>query len=579
MRMNALLTPTLRAAPADAELASHKLLIRAGFIRQLAAGVYSFLPLAWRSLKKVEDIIREEMNAAGAQELLLPLVHPSEIWEQSGRWFQYGAELLRFQDRRGGDFCLAPTHEEAITALVRDNVRSYKQLPMNLYQVQFKFRDELRPRAGLMRGREFIMKDAYSFDADVESAKASYAKMYEAYTRIFKRLGFDFRIVQADTGNIGGDLSHEFQALADTGEDSMLACSACDWAANVEKAEIRAMTAMDEAASKDIETLTKVHTPEVHSVEEVATFLSLPATQIVKTLLLSADGEPIAVMLRGDHELNEVKLNKLVGAKDLAMANETTVTKVTGSPVGFAGPVGLPPKVPVYVDQAVAAMNDFVIGANEADHHYLHACLGRDFTATTVADLRVATPDDPCPICEASVKDYRGIELGHIFYLSTKYSAPMKAGFLDANGKEKPFEMGCYGIGVSRILPALVEQSHDEYGIKWPLPVAPFEVVVMPLQTDVPELFDFAETVYKDLQAAGVDVLLDDRKERAGVKFKDAELIGIPFQVVIGKKSFAEQTVELKDRQTGEKTSVSTDEIVAHVRALVEAAHARYAVD
>jgi prolyl-tRNA synthetase len=575
MRHNSLLIPTLRAAPADAELASHKLLVRAGYIRQLAAGVYSFLPLAWRSLQKVENIIRQEMNRAGAQELLLPLVHPSEIWEQSGRWFQYGAELLRFQDRKGGDFCLAPTHEEAVTALIRDNVRSYKQLPMNVYQIQFKFRDEVRPRAGLMRGREFIMKDAYSFDVDVDSAKASYQKMYDAYTAIFTRLGFDFRVVQADTGNIGGDMSHEFQALAATGEDSMLACGTCDWAANVEKAELRPVDAATEAAS---DALTKVHTPEVKSVDEVAAFLSLPASQIVKTLILAADGKPVAAMLRGDHELNDVKLNKLVGATELEMAGPELVSKVTGAPVGFAGPVGLPAEIPIYVDQAVAAMGDFVIGANEGDQHYLHASLGRDFQATEVADLRLATEADPCPQCGEAVKEYRGIELGHIFYLSTKYSKPMKAGFLDANGKEQPFEMGCYGIGVSRILPGLVEQAHDDYGIVWPIPVAPFEVTILPLQTDVPELLEYSLKIYQELLDLGVDVLLDDRKERAGVKFKDAELIGIPFQIVVGKKGFAEQQVELKDRKSGEKTSVSTDEVVARVKTLIEEAHARYAV-
>jgi prolyl-tRNA synthetase len=573
MKYRNLLIPTLKDAPAEAELVSHKLLVRAGYVRKLSAGIYSFLPLGWRTLGKVQAIIRDEMNRAGGQEVLLPLTHPAEIWQQSGRWYQYGAELLRFKDRKGADFCLAPTHEEAITSLVRDNVRSYRELPMNLYQIQFKFRDEPRPRGGLLRCREFIMKDAYSFDADPAGARRSYQAMYAAYTRMFTRMGFRFRVVQADTGNIGGDLSHEFQALADTGEDSLLACTACDWAANVEKAEVPKAPAGTPAAPA--EALAKVHTPNVRTVDEVAGFLKVDPTRVVKTLLLNADGKPVAAMVRGDHDLNLVKLNKLVGAKELDLADAAMVEAATHAPVGFAGPVGLG-AVPIYVDPWVACMSDFVIGANEGDHHYVHAALGRDFQATAVADLRLATTADPCPACGAAVKEYRGIELGHIFYLSTKYSKPMQAHFLDADGKTLPHEMGCYGIGVSRILPAIVEQSSDERGIIWPIAIAPFEVVVMGLQSDVPEVVAAAEQIYAGLTARGVDVLYDDRDDRAGVKFADADLIGVPFQVVVGKKGLAEGKVELKRRATGEKELVLLGEAVDLVATRVQEEHARF---
>ena len=574
MKYHAMLIPTLKDAPAEAELVSHKLLVRAGFVRKLSAGIYSFLPLGWRTLGKVEAIIRDEMNRAGAQEVLLPLTHPAEIWQQSGRWYKYGAELLRFKDRKGGDFCLAPTHEEAITTLVRDNVRSYRELPLNLYQIQFKFRDEPRPRGGLLRCREFIMKDAYSFDADAEGARRSYHTMYAAYTRMFTRMGFRFRVVQADTGNIGGDLSHEFQALADTGEDSMLACTACDWAANVEKADVPKPPAATPAAPT--EALAKVHTPNVRTVDEVAAFLKVDPTRVVKTLLVNADGKPVAAMVRGDHDLNLVKLNKLVGAKELDLADAAMVQAATNAPVGFAGPVGLASNVPVYVDQWVACMTDFVIGANEGDHHYVHAAPGRDFRAEAVADLRVATTADPCPACGAALKEYRGIELGHIFYLSTKYSKPMQAHFLDADGKSLPHEMGCYGIGVSRILPAIVEQSADERGMVWPISIAPFEVVVMGLQPDVAEVSAAAEKLYEGLKAAGIDALHDDRDERAGVKFADADLIGIPFQLVVGKKGLAEGKVELKRRATGEKELVPLELAVDTVVEMVQEEHARF---
>jgi prolyl-tRNA synthetase len=571
MKYSTLLIPTLKEAPAEAELASHALLIRGGYVRKLSAGVYSFLPLAWKCLRKVEEIIRAEMVRGGAQELLLPMVHPAEIWQESGRWYKYGSELLRFKDRKQGDFCLAPTHEEAITELVRSNVRSYRELPKNLFQIQFKFRDEPRPRGGLLRCREFIMKDGYSFDVNPEAARKSYERMYQAYNRIFTRIGFRFRPVQADTGAIGGSMSHEFQALADSGEDAMLACTACDWAANVEKAEV----ALKPVALNPSGRLPRaVPTPNVRTVEEVAAFLGVTPDRVVKTLLYLADGKPIAALVRGDQELNEVKLKKVAGASELEMADADTVVRVTGAPVGFAGPVGLQ-AVPLYLDQAVAAMVDFVVGGNAADTHLVDCCPRRDFTPTAVADLRVATEADPCPVCGQPLKSYRGIELGHVFYLGTRYSAPMKAHFLDAEGREVPFDMGCYGIGVSRILPAIVEQSHDERGIVWPVAVAPFEAMILPLQADAPALKDYAEQLYAELGAAGVDVLLDDREERAGVKFNDADLLGVPFQVVIGKKSFDQGLAEIKVRATGVKQSVPLKEVASALRILIAEAYAR----
>jgi prolyl-tRNA synthetase len=516
-------------------------MVRGGYLRKVAAGIYSFLPLGWKVVQKVSKIIREEMNRAGASEVFLPAIIPAELWQESGRWEQYGAQLLRLKDRKGGDFVVGPTHEEVICALVRGDVRSWRHLPLNLYQIQTKFRDELRPRAGLMRGREFIMKDAYSFHVDEKDAKREYQNMYDAYQRIFKRCGLAFRAVEADTGNIGGSLSHEFQVLAETGEDALVACDNCDYAANVEQAVTRKTPPA--AAGQGKAAMTNVATPGKHSIADVSAFLKVPPISLAKTLIYLADGKPVAVLVRGDRE-------------------------VTGAPVGFAGPVGL--KAPIYVDDEVAAMTDFVVGANAADAHLTGVNLDRDFKATVVGDFRQAAPGDACPRCEkGTFKGYKGIEVGHVFYLGQKYSKPMGVSFLDVDGKEKAAEMGCYGIGVTRIVAAAIEQNHDANGIVWPVPLAPYEVAVLELQQDDDAVIATAKKIYEDLQAAGIDVLYDDRDERAGVKFKDADLIGIPYRIAVGKKGLAEGIVELKLRKGTEVRKINIGEVVPLVVAEV----------
>jgi prolyl-tRNA synthetase len=496
----------------------------------------------------------------------MPAVIPAELWQESGRWEQYGAQLLRLKDRKGGDFVVGPTHEEVICALVRGDVRSWRQLPLNLYQIQTKFRDELRPRAGLMRGREFIMKDAYSFHVDENDAKREYKNMYEAYKRIFTRCGLAFRPVEADTGNIGGSLSHEFQVLAETGEDALVACDKCDYAANVEQAATRPAPAA--APGKATQAMTRVATPGQHTIAEVSAFMKVPPTSLAKTLIYLADGKPVAVLVRGDREVNEIKLKKALGANDVVLAGDNAVKEVTGAPVGFAGPVGL--KIPVYVDSEVASMSDFVVGANAADAHIMGVNVGRDFQPTATGDYRQAAPGDPCPRCDGGVfRGYRGIEVGHVFFLGTKYSKPMGVSFLDVDGKEKPAEMGCYGIGVTRIVAAAIEQNHDKDGIVWPVPLAPFEVAVLELQQDDDGVIATAKKIYEELTQAGIDVLYDDRDERAGVKFKDADLIGIPYRIAVGKKGLADGVVELKLRKGTEVRKVKIDEIVPLVVAEV----------
>ena len=559
MRLSQTLVPTLKEAPAEAEVPSHVFMVRGGYLRKVAAGIYSFLPLGWRVVQKVSRIIREEMNRAGASEVFMPAVIPAELWQESGRWEQYGAQLLRLKDRKGGDFVVGPTHEEVICALVRGDLRSWRQLPMNLYQIQTKFRDELRPRAGLMRGREFIMKDAYSFHVDENDAKREYENMYQAYKRIFTRCGLAFRPVEADTGNIGGSLSHEFQVLAETGEDALVACDKCDYAANVEQAATRKTPPAH--AGKATQAMTRVETPGQHTIAEVSAFLKVPPTQLAKTLIYLADGAPIAVLVRGDREVNEIKVKKAIGAMDLLLASDAAVREVTGAPVGFAGPVGL--KVPVYCDFEVCAMTDFVVGANQADAHVVGVNLDRDFTPTACGDYRQAAPGDPCPRCDGGVfKGYRGIEVGHVFYLGQKYSKPMGVRFLAGDGGEKVPEMGCYGIGVTRIVAAAIEQNHDKDGIVWPVPLAPYEVTVLDLQQDDEAVKATAKKIYEGLTAAGIEVLYDDRDERPGVKFKDADLVGIPFRVAVGKKGLAEGVVELKLRRGTEVRKVKIDEIV-----------------
>jgi len=566
MRQSQTLVPTLKEAPSEAEVPSHIFMVRGGYLRKVAAGIYSFLPLGWRVVKKVERIIREEMDRSGASEVFLPAVIPGELWKESGRWQNYGDQLLRFKDRKGGDFVIGPTHEEVISALVRGEVRSWRQLPLNLYQIQTKFRDELRPRAGLMRGREFIMKDAYSFHVDVKDAQREYKKMYETYQRIFTRCGLQFRAVEADTGNIGGSLSHEFQVLTETGEDALVACDNCDYAANVEQAVARA----PKGGTNPTAEKTKVATPGKHTIADVSAFLKVTPDKLVKTLIYLADGKPVAVLVRGDRDVNEIKLKKALSANQLVLATDAAVKEVTGAPVGFAGPVGL--TAPVYCDLEICALSDFVVGANEADAHLTGVNLERDFTPTACGDYRAAAAGDACARCDTGhLKAYRGIEVGQVFFLGTKYSKPMGVTFLDAEGKDTPCEMGCYGIGVTRIVAAAIEQSHDKDGIVWPVPLAPYEVAVLDLQQDDQNVVATATRIYDGLTAAGVEVLYDDRNERAGVKFKDADLIGLPFRIAVGKKGLAEGVVEVKRRNSTEVRKMKIDEVVQAVAAEVTA--------
>jgi prolyl-tRNA synthetase len=566
MRYSQALIPTLKEAPAEAQVVSHVLLVRAGYIRKLAAGVYSLLPLGTRTVAKIERILREELDRAGALEVLLPMVHPGELWQESGRWQKYGPELLRFKDRKGADFAMSPTAEEAMCDLVRRDVKSYRQLPLNLYQIQDKFRDEMRPRAGLMRGREFIMKDAYSFHATVEDAHREYKNMYDAYTRIFKRCGLEFRAVEADTGAIGGSMSHEFQVLAESGEDAIVSCDACAYAANVEKAELKRGVEEPAAASGALQEL---HTPNKGGIDDVVKYLKEPIARFVKTLIYLADGKPIIALVRGDRSLNELKLKALAGAETLELASDATVQQVTGAPVGYAGPQGR--NVPVYADLEVAAIPSAITGANKGDYHVRGFNLGREVPDAKLVDLRTAAGGDPCARCEkGTYRAYRGIEVGHVFFLGTKYSEPMKCSFLDADGKEKPMVMGCYGIGVTRIAAAAIEQNHDADGIKWPMALAPFQVVIVTAGKE-PELAAAAETLEKELLALGVEVLYDDRDERAGLKFKDADLLGIPLRVTVGKRGLAEGRLEVKARGDKEAKLVPAGEVAAQLHATIQA--------
>lgn len=550
MRLSRTYVPTLKEAPADAEVVSHKLLVRAGLIRKLTSGIYTFLPLGLRSLNKVANIIREEMNRAGAQEIHMPMVQPGDLWRETGRWEFYGKELLRIQDRHDRDYCLGPTHEEVVTDLVRGEVRSYKQLPINLYQIQTKFRDEIRPRFGLMRGREFVMKDGYSFDRDNAGAEQSYREMFAAYSRIFQRIGLVFRAVQADSGAIGGKFSHEFMVLADTGEDTIAVCKdpKCGYAANLEKAPVHAASKAERPAAGAI---TKVATPGAHSIEEVTAFLKVPASALIKTLLFVVDGEPVAALVRGDRDVNEAKLRNLLGGNEIALADEKLVRELTDAPVGFAGPVGLKKDIKIYADQELEGEAGWIVGANEADAHLCEVSLARDCAVEGFADLRVITKADPCPDCGGPIEFRKGIEVGHVFKLGLKYSEPMRATYLDEDGKEQFMVMGCYGIGVSRILAAAIEQNNDEYGAVFPPSIAPFEVCLISLGGKGEGVNEAAETLYQTLLNLGVDVLYDDRNERPGSKFADADLMGHPMQVILGGKGLKKGVVETKDRKTG----------------------------
>ncbi|RJR17919.1 MAG: proline--tRNA ligase [Desulfobacteraceae bacterium] len=552
MRYSKYFIPTQKEVPSDAEVVSHQLMLRAGMIRKLTSGIYTYLPLGLRSLKKVERIIREEMDMAGAIELVMPAVQPAELWQESGRWDYYGKELLRLKDRHGRDACFGPTHEEVITDLVRREVKSYKQLPVNFYQIQTKFRDEIRPRFGLMRGREFIMKDAYSFDAGEEGVARSYMRMHEAYCRIFERCGLAFRAVEADTGTIGGSFSHEFMVLADTGEDEVVSCTSCAYAANLEKAEVKDQVAP--SGTRELLPLKEVATPGAKTVEEVTSFLSIGPEKLVKTIILEADGTPVAVLVRGDHEINLAKLKVFLGAQVVEMASTKIIEDVTGAPTGFAGPKGI--RVKVVADNSVRNMSNYVTGGNKKDLHLANVTHGRDYAISAFGDLRIITSLDMCPRCGASIEFRRGIEVGHIFKLGTKYSKAMKAFFLDERGEERPFVMGCYGIGVGRTLAAAIEQNHDEKGITFPLPLAPFQVALLPLQMHESRVVEAAEYLYRELISKGVEVLMDDRDERPGVKFNDADLIGIPLRVTVGTKSLKEGGVEIKLR-TEERGSIA----------------------
>ena len=564
MRYSKYFIPTLKEIPSEAEVVSHQLMLRAGLIRKLTSGIYTYLPAGFKSLKKVENIIREEMNRSGAIEIFMPAVQPAELWIESGRWDYYGPLLLRFKDRHKRDSCLGPTHEEVITDLVRKEIHSYKQMPLNLYQIQNKFRDEIRPRFGIMRAREFIMKDAYSFDKDDPGADRSYEIMYDTYSNIFRRCGLKFRAVEADSGDIGGSFSHEFMVLAETGEDQIVNCLACDYAANLEKAEVNWDESMNVPPDDgNMNPLEEVETPDMTTVEEVTSFLSISPDQLIKTLIFSVDGEVVAALVRGDHELHEIKLKNLIGAEQIEMAAPRVVTEATGAPMGFAGPAGL--KIKLIADNAVKGMVDFVTGGNRKDIHLRNVNMGRDFRVDVFGDLRVITPDDICPKCGGEIHFGRGIEVGHVFKLGTKYSRAMKAVFLDEHGKETPIIMGCYGIGVGRTVAAAIEQNHDKDGIIFPVPISPFEVVILPLQMHESAVVEAAENIYRELTDHGLDILYDDRDVRAGIKFKDADLLGIPLQITIGTRNLKEGRVEMKMRTDSERSLIPLRDAAARI--------------
>ena len=553
MRTSQYLLATVKETPADAETVSHKLMLRAGLIRKLAAGLYTWLPLGLRVLHKIENIVREEMDRAGAQEVLMPSVQPAELWQESGRWEKYGPELLRLKDRHAREFCYGPTHEEVVTDFVRREIRSYRQLPANFYQIQTKFRDEIRPRFGVMRAREFLMKDAYSFHIDQASLQQTYELMHATYTRIFTRLGLEFRPVAADTGSIGGSASHEFQVLADAGEDLIAYCTQCDYAANVELATAAAPAARASARAQQA----TVATPNQHSIEEVSRFLKIDPRQTVKTLLVKGADGPVAVVVRGDHEINSVKLTKIPGiVAPLTFASADEVQAAARCAPGSVGPVGL--KVRVIADRDAAAMADFVAGANRNGEHLTGLNWGRDLPEPEVHDLRSVVAGDKCPHCGGALALRRGIEVGHIFQLGTKYSAAMNATCLDEAGKAVVMTMGCYGIGVSRVVAAAIEQNHDANGIVWPAPIAPFDLALLPLGAHKsPRVAEAADALYKELSAAGVNVLLDDRNERPGVMFSDMDLIGIPHRVVIGDRGLEKGVIEYKSRRASENEEIA----------------------
>jgi len=548
MRYSQFLIPTLREDPAEAEVVSHRLMLRSGMIRKLATGIYSTLPLGERVIQKTAQVVREEMNRAGAMEVTLPFVQPAELWHESGRWNVYGKELLRLKDRHNREYCLGPTHEEVITDLVKGVISSYKQLPINLYQIHIKFRDEIRPRFGVMRAREFIMKDAYSFDVNEKGAEESYKRMYEAYSRIFDRLGLQFRPVEADSGPIGGNFSHEFMVLAETGEDMIVTCSACDYAANTEKAEIKKPEIPGDS-TEDLKEMERVETPNMRTIEEVTGFLKTESKKLIKTLVFSSSDGPLVALVRGDHEINEIKLKNMLACDELELAEEDLIEKLTSAPRGFAGPVGLK-DVRIIADYGLIGGVNMITGGNENDVHVINVNFDRDFTVKDFADIRLADEGDACPRCGKSLSTTRGIEVGHIFKLGTKYSKAMDAVYLDEDGKSVEMVMGCYGIGVGRTVAAAIEQSHDKDGIIFPAAIAPFSVIVVPVNTSDDAQMQIAEKIYQELIDKGIDVIIDDRDERAGIKFKDADMVGIPVRVTVGKFAVKENSVDIKIRKT-----------------------------
>jgi prolyl-tRNA synthetase len=558
---------TTREVPNDAEVVSHQLMVRAGMIRKAAAGIYTYLPLGWRSIRKMMDIVRREMDGAGAVELMMPAVHPAELWKETERWDVFGDLLLKMKDRNQRDFCFGPTHEEVVTDAVRHDVKSYRQLPFNLYQIQDKFRDEIRPRFGLMRAREFFMKDAYSFHAGAESLDETYESMRSAYCKVFEDCKLDYSMVEAQSGAIGGSASHEFMVLAETGEDAVVSCSSCGYAANVEKAEARPLASASTGGDHD--ELVEVPTPAATTIAEVTELLEVGAERLVKTLVYETEEGPVLALIRGDRDLNEAKLAGFLGAQHLKMAGDEVVERVTGAPVGFAGPVGLPQSVRMVADESIRDASNFVVGANKADAHFTGVNWGRDVDLSEWTDLLLVTGGDGCPRCDGTLELHRGIEVGHIFKLGTKYSEAMHCTYLDDQGASHPMTMGCYGLGIGRTVAAAIEQNHDENGIIWPLPLAPFEVLVMGLSTKDEQVVEEADRLYGRLAEQGIETLYDDRNERPGVKFKDADLIGIPVRLVIGAKSLAEGQVELSLRRDGEKILVPVENAIEKVRELL----------
>jgi len=566
MKWSQTLIPTLKESPAEAEIDSHKLMIRAGLIRRITSGAYAYLPLGTLVLNKVIAIVREEMNRAGAVEVFLPALQPLDLLEESGRLAVFGDDLITFEDRHGKTTALGPTHEEIITNIVKNEMNSYRQFPITLYQIQTKFRDETRPRFGVLRSKEFIMKDAYSFDVDYDGLNKSYKSMYDAYCRIFDRCGLDYIVVEADSGAMGGDVSHEFMVPSPVGEDILVRCLKCGYSANRERAETAPIPQENHAP---LQTMKEVHTPNKHTIQEVSDFLNVGPHQMVKTMIYISGGQPVAVLLRGDHEVNETKLTRVLGQETVALADRNTIEHVTGAHVGFAGPVGL--KIKIIADQAVSILRNFVTGANKSDTHLLDVNPDRDFKIDQIANIRYVTRGDKCPKCSHELDVSQGIEVGHVFKLGTKYSDALKARFLDANGKENSIIMGCYGIGINRIIASLIERSHDENGIIWPLSLAPYQVIIIPVNVNDTNSMGMANSIYDDLtNNEGTDVLLDDRDQRPGVKFKDADLIGIPIKIIIGKKFTETKELEIKLRKSGETYLTPPEGIRSRLKCLFE---------